>query len=136
MDLIRLSDRIKASKQQAAYHRSFLQAATDGQFAGVIELADTIKLPPAKKGGKHREVADYAIMPTPEFETWHEQIIASTNSKNKRRHAPRFADLAAGRVSITEAAQHTADQLAKRRARNAQIAARARERRTTTDTDE
>ena len=130
MELIRLSDRIKQSKNPAAYHRLFVQAATEGTVIGVIELADVIRLPAAKQGGQHREVSDYAIIPTPEYEQWHAETIATTNANAPRRsNAPRFADLIAGRISIEDAAQHTAKRLAQRRERNAKTAQRARQRR-------
>lgn len=130
MELLRLSERIKASKNPAAYHRMFVQAATEGSIIGVIELADVIRLPSSKAGGQQREVSDYAIIPTPEFEQWHTETVTTTNANAPRRsNAPRFADLIAGRVSVEDAAQHTAKRLAQRRERNAKTAQRARQRR-------
>lgn len=126
MELVRISEQIKSSKNHAIYYKLFLKAATEQQFLGVIELGDVLRLSPAKKGGKPRDVADYAVLPTPEFLAWHDQAITSTKTRST---APSYADLVAGRVDLQHAAERTAQQLQKRRERSTLTAQRARERR-------
>lgn len=121
---MRLAEAIKSSKQPTAYYRQFLRAAAEGKITGVIMLADSIKLSPARKGGKVREVRDYAILPGSGFTEWHNAEIAKESSKVTTKSAPSFADIVAGKVDIRAAQTSTAEMLSKQAARLARAEAK------------
>lgn len=137
-ELTRVSETIKDSKRPATYYRAFVKAAQSREFQGVIMLADTLKLPPAKKGGKAREVSDYAVLQSPDFEKWHAGEVARESVKGVTGIiAPRFADLVAGQVDAQQAAQDTLKALDQRAERNAKNAARVKKvRKGATSTDD
>lgn len=126
-DLTRVSEIIKESKQPAAYYRNFVKAAQGRMFQGVVMLADVVKLPPARKGGKVREVPDFAVLNSTQFQDWHTSEVARQKVRGVTApNAPKFADLKAGKVSIEEAEQQTMKALDQKAERNARNAARVK----------
>lgn len=118
MDLLRLSEQMSKSKNPARYHREFEKAVKAGELVGVVQVAEKVKVQPAKKGSKPRELPDYAILPSPAYDQWHEWALLTCNSHN---NAPSFDALKSGAIGWQEAEQRTRKLLDKRNARNAKL---------------
>lgn len=118
MDLLKLSEQMSKSKNPAKYHREFERAVKDGELGGVVQVAERVKVQPIKKGSKPRELPDYAILPSAEYEQWHERALLTCNSHN---NAPSFDALKSGAIDWQEAEQRTRKLLDKRSARNAKL---------------
>ena len=118
MDLLRLSEQMAKSKNPAKYHREFERAVKAGELVGVVQVAEKVKVQPAKKGSKPRELPDYAILPSPEYAAWHERALLTCNSHN---NAPSFDALKTGVVNWEEAEQRTRKLLDRRNQRNTKL---------------
>lgn len=132
MELLRLSEQMNAAKNPGRYHRMFERAVRNGELAGVVQVADRIKLPPSKKGGKVREVADYAVLPSTQFAEWHERTLLTCSSTT---YAPTFDALKNGAVDWQDAEQQTRKILDRRQQRNQKLKQQREEQKTSSDTD-
>lgn len=120
MELLRLSEQMSKAKNPARYYKSFEAAVRAGEFAGVVLLADRAKIPARKAGGKAREVADYAVLPSAEFQAWNERALLLTASTTS---APTFNALKSGAIDFEEAARTTRELLEKKAKRTATLTA-------------
>lgn len=127
-NLKRLSEVANNSKKPTSYVRAFRKALLAKKFRAVM-LADKFKLSGIPKTAKPREVEDYAILDTPEFQQWHDSALTTLSTTAKG--VPTFADIQAGRISLEEAEKITQDILEKKMQRNAAQNERAKKRRTT-----
>lgn len=125
-NLKKLSDYANTSKKPTSYVRAFRAALLARQFRAIM-LADKFKLAGTPKNGKLREVEEYAIIDTPEFNAWHAEALTSLSSKVSG--VPTFADLKSGRISIEDAEKITQSILEKKYQRNEAQNARAKNRR-------
>lgn len=121
--LRRLSEVMQQAKKPTTYAREFMRAAENGEFTGVVVLADRIAIKPSRKGGKARYIQDFAVIETPDFADWHDKYLASEGAA---RGLPRYDDLRAGAVDLDAAQQMTLEYLNKRRRRSEQTAASIR----------
>lgn len=109
-EMTKLSELLSQLKKgsPSRYVREFRTAIIDGRVRAV-ELADRFKIPATKKGGKPREVTEYAAMNTPELRAWHEATLSRLARGNT--NAPTWEDVQAGRVTFEDLEQRTRERL-------------------------
>ncbi|TSA79534.1 hypothetical protein FNU79_17745 [Deinococcus detaillensis] len=120
MKLLRLSEQMSKAKDPAKYYRAFEAAVVRNEIVGVVELSERARIPARKKGGKAREVSDYAIMPSEAFNAWNEHaLLLATSSTN----VPSFNALQSGVINFEEAERATRKMLEKKAQRAAALVA-------------
>ncbi|GAA4012642.1 hypothetical protein GCM10022631_25450 [Deinococcus rubellus] len=125
-NLKKLSDYANSNKKPMSYVRAFRKAVQAREFRAIM-LADKFKLAGTTKKVKPREIEEYAILDTPEFTAWHQEISSTLNAAVKG--VPTFSDLQSGKVSIEEAERVTQAILEKQAQRNTMQNERAKTRR-------